>query len=103
MTMEQMTNTDNGSSERENAGSDMTSLQECVGVIGLSTKARVELAIKQQPEFAILRRKLLDHGGTEVVPPCGWNNDLRLLVIVQDPDLPALLDHGDLMAGPVVC
>ena len=101
--MEQLTNTDNGSIERENTGSDMTSVQEGVVVSGLSTKARGELAIKQQPEFAILRTKLLEHGGAEVVPPCAWDDDLRQYVIVCDPDLPALVDHGKLMAGPVVC
>jgi hypothetical protein len=101
--MEQLTNTDNGSIERENTGSDMTSVQEGVVVSGLSTKARGQLAIKQQPEFAILRTKLLEHGGAEVVPPCAWDDDLRQLVIVRDPDLPALVDHGKLMAGPVVC
>ena len=56
--MEQITNTNNGCIERQNAGGAMTSVQEFVGVSGLSTKARVELAIKQQPEFAILRAKL---------------------------------------------
>jgi len=101
--MEQMTNTDNGISERHNAGSDTTSVQDCIVVSGLSTRARVEIAIKQQPDFAILRAKLLEQGGAEVVPPCGWNNNLRQYVIVPDPDVPALLDHGDLMPGPVVC
>jgi hypothetical protein len=65
--------------------------------------ARVEIAIKEQPEFGILRAKLLEHGGTEVVPQCRWNSDLRQYVIVPDPDLVALVDHGDLMRGPVVC
>jgi len=65
--------------------------------------ARVEIAIKQEPEFAILRAKLLEHGGAEVVPPCGWNSDLRQYVIVRDPDLPALVDHGYLITGPVAC
>jgi hypothetical protein len=103
MIMEQIANTDNGSTEREKAGSDMTSVQEGVGALNPSLSARVEFAIEQQPEFGVLRAKLLEHGGAEVVPPCGWNDDLRQLVIVPDPDLPALLDHGYLMTGPVVC
>jgi len=101
--MEQITNTDNGSIERENAGSDLTSVQEGVGAVNPSLLARVEFVIKEQPEFGVLRGKLLGHGGTEVAPPCEWHNDSRQLVIVPDPDLPALLDHGNLMPGPVVC
>jgi len=101
--MKQIANINNGSIERENAGGDTTSAQAGVGVSNLSTMARVEIAIKQQPEFAVLRAKLLEHGGAEVVPPCGWNTDLRQYVIVCDPDLAALVDHGCLIPGPVVC
>lgn len=65
--------------------------------------ARVEAAITNHPEFAILRTKLLEHGGVEIVPPCQWDPDLGEYAICRDPDLPALLDHGYLTAGPVVC
>jgi len=64
---------------------------------------RVDAAIKDQPGFAILRTKLLEHGGVEIVPPCGWNADLGEYVVCRDPDLLALIDHGCLMDGPVVC
>src|ERR1017187_8071177 len=100
--MEQIANRDN-SSESEESGSNMTGAQERKSVPVPSLLVRVEAAIKQEPEFGILRAKLLEHGGTEVVPPFGWNNDLRQYAIVRDPDLPALVDHGYLMPGPVVC
>lgn len=100
--MEQIANKDN-SSESEKSGSNMTGAQERKSVPVPSLLVRVEAAIKQEPEFGILRAKLLEHGGTEVVPPFGWNNDLRQYVIIRDPDLPALVDHGYLITGPVVC
>src|ERR1017187_10088135 len=100
--MEQIANRDN-SSESEESGSNMTGAQERKSVPVPSLLVRVEAAIKQEPEFGILRAKLLEHGGTEVVPPFGWNNDLRQYVIVRDPDLPALVDHRYSMTGPIVC
>jgi hypothetical protein len=65
--------------------------------------SRVEAAVKDQPEFGILRAKLLEHNGREVVPPCKWNSDLGEYAVCRDPDLFPLIDHGYLMAGPVVC
>src|ERR1035438_1334090 len=103
MIMEQIANKDKSSIEREKTDTNMTSVQEDARALNPTLLARVEAAIKEQPEFGVLRAKLLEHGGTEIVPPCGWNNDLRQYVIVRDPDLPALVDHGYLMTGPVVC
>src|ERR1035441_10885589 len=103
MIMEQIANKDKSSIEREKTGTNMTSVQEDARALNPTLSARVQAAIKEQPEFGVLRAKLLEHGGTEVVPPCGWNNDLRQYMIVRDPDLPALVDHGYLMTGPVVC
>ena len=103
MIMEQIANKDKSSIEREKTGTNMTSVQENARALNPTLLARVEAAIKEQPAFDVLRAKLLEHGGAEVVPPCEWNNDLRQYVIVRDPDLLALVDHGHLMAGPVVC
>jgi len=80
-----------------------TGSQEPVGAFNPILIARVEAAIQEQPEFAALRAKLLERGGTEIVPPCAWNDDLRQYVIAPDPDLLALIDHGCLMPGRVVC
>jgi hypothetical protein len=78
-------------------------VHEGAGSLNPSLSARVELAIKEQPGFGVLRAKLLEHGGTEVVPPFAWSGDQRQYVIIRDPDLSALVDHGYLMTGPVVC
>ena len=101
--MEQIANKDNSRSEREKTGSNVSGEQENVGALNPNLLAKVEAAIKEQPEFGILRAKLLEHGKTEVVPPGGWNNNLQQYVVIGDPDLAALIDHGYLMAGPVVC
>jgi hypothetical protein len=101
--MEQIANKDNSRSEREKTGSNVSGEQENVGALNPNLLAKVEAAIKEQPEFGILRAELLEHGGTEVVPPGGWNNNLQQYVVIGDPDLAALIDHGYLMAGPVVC
>src|ERR1035441_9675331 len=103
MIMEQIANKDKSSIEREKTGTNMTSVQENARALNPTLLARVQVAIKEQPEFGVLRAKLLEHGGTEVVAPCAWNNDQRKYVIVSDPDLPALVDHGYPMTGPVVC
>jgi hypothetical protein len=66
--------------------------------------ANNEAAIKLQPEFAVLRSKLLEHGGSELVPPIDWNNDLQAYTVCREPDLPALIDHGSSMNSvDVVC
>jgi len=101
--MEQIANRDNSGIEHEATAGNRAGVQESAALPNPTLLARVETAIKEQPEFGVLRAKLLEHGGTEVVPPCGWNNDLRQYVIVRDPDLPALVDHGYLMTGPVLC
>jgi hypothetical protein len=101
--MKQIANKDNSSIEHEQIKSNMTIVPEPVGALDSHLSTRVEAAIKEQPEFAILRAKLLEHGGTEVVPPCGWDSDLQQYVVEGDPDLSALVDHGCLMTGPVVC
>ncbi|MGA3074151.1 MAG: hypothetical protein ABSG56_10710 [Bryobacteraceae bacterium] len=64
------------------------------------TKSDVQLITKIEPRFAILRAKLLEHGGKQIVPPCSWVDGQ--LVVNSDPDLDALVDHGQLMIGPVV-
>lgn len=89
--------------EHNEAGTKGTGVQETAVTRNPILTARVEAAIKGQPEFAILRAKLLEHGGTEIVPPCAFNSELGKVMVVPDPDLPALLDHGYLMPGPVVC
>jgi hypothetical protein len=101
--MKPIVNKDNSGSKREKTCSNGTIVQRSAGAVNPSLLARVEAAIKQEAEFGILRAKLLEHGGTEVVPPFGWNNDLRQYVIVRDPDLPALVDHRYSMTGPIVC
>ena len=101
--MEAIASKDNSSIEREQINRNMTIDPEPVAGPNSHLLARVEAAIKEQPEFGVLRAKLQEHGGTEVVPPYGWNSDLQQYVIVGDPDLPALVDHGCLMTGPVVC
>ena len=93
----------NCSIEREKTGTNMTSVQIDARALNPILSIRVAAAIEEQPDFGVLRAKLLEHGGAEVVPPCEWNSDLRQYVIVRDPDLPALVDHGYLMTGPVVC
>ena len=101
--MKQRANKDNSSTEHEQIKSNMTIVPEPVGALNSFLSSRVEAAIKEQPEFGVLRAKLLEHGGTEVVPPSGWDSDLQQYVIVGDPDLPALVDHGCLMTCPVAC
>jgi|ERR1017187_70600 hypothetical protein len=103
MIMKQIANIDNSNSERENTDCNSASVQETAGTGNATLLARVEAAITEQPEFGVLRAKMLEHGGEEVVPPFEWNNDLRQYVIVADPDVPALVDHGYLITGPVVC
>lgn len=49
-----------------------------------------DAAWRAAPEFDILRAKVLEHGGEEI--------DTRI-----NPDALALIDHGYLMDGPVVC
>jgi hypothetical protein len=67
-----------------------TSLDECVQII-----------TKMEPKYALLRAKIVEHGGRQIVPPCGWVDGQ--LTISTDPELDALVDHGQLMVGPVVC
>ena len=74
MIMEQI---DNSSIEHEATASNRAGVQESAVLPNPTLLARVETAIKEQSEFGVLRAKLLEHGGREVVPPCGWNNNLR--------------------------
>src|ERR1035441_10221017 len=101
--MEQIANKDRSSIEHEATAGNRTGVKESAVLPKPRLSARVEAAIKELPEFGLLRTKLLEHGGTEVLPPFAWSDDLRQDVIVRDPDLPALVDHGHPMAGPVVC
>jgi hypothetical protein len=80
MIMKQTTMIDNSNSERKDTDCNSPSAREGVRAINPTLLARVEAAIKEQPEFSVLRAKLLEHGGAEVVPPCGWNDDLRQYV-----------------------
>jgi len=101
--MGQMAYKDNCSIQQGKTSSNVTSVQESGSTHNPRALTRVEAAIKEQPEFGVLRARLLEHGGAEVVPPWGWNNELLQYVLVRDPDLPAFVDHGYLMLGPVVC
>jgi hypothetical protein len=66
--------------------------------------AQNEAASKIQPEFAILRSKLLEHGGEELVPPCAWDNNLQQNTVRRETDVAALIDHGYLMNSvDVIC
>ena len=94
---------DNSSTQWKQMGTNIMSAQESVGQLNINPVITVESAIKEQPGYGILGARLLDHGGTRVAPPFGWNNDLRRYVTVFDSYLPDLVDHGNLMAGPVVC
>jgi hypothetical protein len=59
MIMEQIANKDKSSIEREKTGTNMTSVQENARALNPSLLARVEAAIKEHPEFGVLRAKLL--------------------------------------------
>jgi hypothetical protein len=62
---------------------------------------KVRELFKIQPRMKHLRERLLAIGGIEIVPPHGWNEELRNYSVVSDPDCDALIDHGSVMSGPI--